>query len=303
MSHPCTSCGHIFSSKDSLKKHMNRKVPCVVKESDNKSPFKCKDCNRGFKSNQGLKKHILDRCPILKNKKTEGQILATMQQQIDLLTQTVNELKNNKTDKSAKTINNNTNSHNTTNIQNIENQHININITPFKESKLLEKYIVDTFLDESSAASAYTRLEYMEKANSKDEYVKNLIVSLFLETLENSFEDNIENINVYLDETEIKKNEDAIKFAKVYQGDQKWLSKSVMSVLRKEYNLFIEKCRQIKGKINYPEGTPVGYKNSIDASVGMLSLMTDNKIIANAEPNFSVILDANRDRLKNENII
>ena len=81
----------------------------------------------------------------------------------------------------------------------------------------------------------------MEKANSKDEYVKNLIVSLFLETLENSFEDNIENINVYLDETEIKKNEDAIKFAKVYQGDQKWLSKSVMSVLRKEYNLFMNK--------------------------------------------------------------
>jgi hypothetical protein len=31
--------------------------------------------------------------------------------------------------------------------------------------------------------------------------------------------------------------------------------------------------------------------------------MSDNKIIANAEPNFSIILDANRDRLKNENII
>ena len=76
-----------------------------------------------------------------------------------------------------------------------------------------------------------------------------------------------------------------------------------MSVLRKEYNLFIEKCQQIKGKINYPEGTPIGYKNSINDSVGMLSLMSDNKIIANAEPNFSIILDANRDRLKNENII
>jgi len=302
MPYNCINCGHIFSSKDSLKKHMNRKVPCLIKESDDKSLFKCKDCNRGFKSNQGLKKHILDRCPIIKNKKTEGQMMETMQQQIDLLTQVVNELRNgNKTTKNC----NNINSNNITNTTNIEtqNNNININITPFKESKLLEKYIVDTFLDESSAASAYTRLEYMEKVNLKNEYVKNLIVSLFLETLENSFEDDINNVNVYLDETEIKKNEDAIKFAKVYQGDKKWLSKSVMSVLRKEYNLFIEKCQQIKGKINYPEGTPIGYKNSINDSVGMLSLMSDNKIIANAEPNFSIILDANRDRLKNENII
>ena len=190
MQYNCINCGHIFSSKDSLKKHMNRKVPCLIKESDDKSLFKCKDCNRGFKSNQGLKKHILDRCPIIKNKKTEGQMMETMQQQIDLLTQVVNELRNgNKTTKNCNNINSN-NITNTTNIETQNNNNININITPFKESKLLEKYIVDTFLDDSSAASAYTRLEYMEKVNLKNEYVKNL----FLETLENSFEDDITDI-------------------------------------------------------------------------------------------------------------
>lgn len=296
----CNLCNSSFTTRYGLNKHINKKIKCFTEKKDIIGKFQCDSCNKCFTTNQTLKNHIAKACPIIKNKKTEGQMMETMQQQIDLLTQVVNELRN--SNKTTTKNCNNVVTNNTTNIE-TQNNNININITPFKESKLLEKYIVDTFLDESSAASAYTRLEYMEKVNLKNEYVKNLIVSLFLETLENSFEDDINNVNVYLDETEIKKNEDAIKFAKVYQGDKKWLSKSVMSVLRKEYNLFIEKCQQIKGKINYPEGTPIGYKNSINDSVGMLSLMSDNKIIANAEPNFSIILDANRDRLKNENII
>ena len=58
-----------------LNKHMNRKSPCVIVIDDNKiisNKFNCKDCNRCFTTNQSLKLHISSRCPIIKNKKTEG---------------------------------------------------------------------------------------------------------------------------------------------------------------------------------------------------------------------------------------
>jgi len=292
MVYTCTICNKTFTTNGGLKRHMAKKTPCVIINPIN-TTFKCESCNHSFTTNHNLRRHIINICPIIKNKKTEVQI---MQGEIIELKNIVNELKKNSVQISP--INNNVaiNSNNTTNNTTNNTQNITINITPFNNSKLEEKCIINTFLDNSTAASEYNKLEYMEKVNLENLHVKNLIKTLFLESIENSFSDDISNVNVYLSET----REDT---AKVYQGGHKWLPKSTMSVLRKEFDIFIEKCKEISGKINYPEGTPIGYKNSINSSVSMLSLMGNNKIIKDAKPEFNIILEANRDRLKNEHVI
>ena len=166
MSHTCTVCNRPFLTKDALKKHMNRKIPCVIVNPIIINRFKCDSCNRTFTTNQNLKKHIVKTCPIIKNKKTEVQI---MRDEIIELKTMVNELKKNTTIApiTGNTTNNttNTNSHNTTAINSNNTQNITINITPFNKSKLEEKCIIDTFLDNSTAASEYNKLEYMEKVN------------------------------------------------------------------------------------------------------------------------------------------
>ena len=299
MPYNCLICNKSFTTNGGLKRHNNKKVPCLVINQTTLSKFKCTACNRCFTSNQTLKNHVSNTLLIIKNKKKEENIIQTMQNEIIGLKNAMDELKNTVTvgnttiDNTANS--NNTNSHNTA-INSNNTQNITINITPFNNSKLEEKCIINTFLDNSTASSEYNKLEYMEKVNLENLHVKNLIKTLFLESIENLFSDDISNVNVYLSET----REDT---AKVYQGDHKWLPKSTMSVLRKEFDIFIEKCKEISGKINYPEGTPIGYKNSINSSVSMLSLMGNNKIIKDAKPEFNIILEANRDRLKNEHVI
>jgi hypothetical protein len=276
---------------------MNRKIPCLIVNPINtqNNRFKCESCNRCFTSNQNLKKHILTVCPIIKNKKTEVQIL---RDEIIELKNAMNELKKNITgdvaigNNGSVAIGNTINSNNTTN----NTQNITINITPFSQTKLLEKYIIDTFLDESTSACEYSKLDFMDKANHKNLRTKNLIKLLFLESFEKSFSDDINNVNVYLAEN----REDT---AKIYQENNKWLPKSVMSVLKKEFDIFVKKCQDISGHINYPADTPIGYKNSINTSISLLQSIHDNEIIKDAKPEFNIILEANRDRLKNENII
>jgi len=161
MNYACTICNRAFKSKDSLKKHMNRKIPCLIVEpanTQNDNKFKCESCNRCFTSNQNLKKHILTVCPIIKNKKTEVQI---MKDEIIELKNAMNELKKNINGNDAINSNGNAainsngnaainsnnniaiNSNNTIN----NNQNITINITPFSRTKLTEKCIIDLFLD------------------------------------------------------------------------------------------------------------------------------------------------------------
>ena len=66
---------------------------------------------------------------------------------------------------------------------------------------------------------------------------------------------------------------------------------------------FFKRLQDISGHINYPDNTPIGYQNSINQSISLLQSMHDNEIIKDAKPEFNIILEANRDRLKNENII
>lgn len=287
MSYICPICNKSFTTNGGLKRHTNKKIPCLVINPIKISKFKCESCNRCFTSNQTLKNHVLKTCLIIKNKNTEVQI---MQNEIIELKNAMDELRKN--------INGNVaiNSNNTTNNTINNNQNITINITPFSRTKLTEKCIIDLFLDESTSACEYSKMELMDKADQRKERTKNLIKLLFLESFEKSFSDDIANVNVYL-------AEDREDTAKIYQENKKWLPKSVMSVLKKEFDIFIKKCNDISGHINYPDNTPIGYQNSINQAISILRSMHDNEIIKDAKPEFNIILEANRDRLKNENII
>jgi hypothetical protein len=297
MSYNCLICNKSFTTNGGLKRHMSKKVPCLVINPIKISKFKCEACNRCFTSNQTLKNHILKTCLIIKNKKKEENIIDTMQNEIIELKNAMNELRKNINVGGNITAINSNNTNTTTNNNTTNNtQNITINITPFSQTKLTEKCIIDLFLDESTSACEYSKLELMDKADQRKERTKNLIKSLFLESFEKSFSDDITNVNVYL-------AEDREDTAKIYQENKKWLPKSVMSVLKKEFDVFIKKCQDISGHINYPDNTPIGYKNSINQSISLLQSMHDNEIIKDAKPEFNIILEANRDRLKNENII
>jgi hypothetical protein len=70
----CNLCNSAFTTRYGLNKHMNKQIKC-------------------FTTNQTLKNHIAKTCPIIKNKKTEGQLIENMQNKIEVLSETVNELK------------------------------------------------------------------------------------------------------------------------------------------------------------------------------------------------------------------
>jgi hypothetical protein len=229
MVYNCTICNKTFTTNNGLKRHMSKKTPCIIINPIN-TAFKCDSCNHSFTTNHNLRRHIINICPIIKNKKTEVQI---MQGEIAELKNIVNELKKNNSAQISPINNVAINSNNTTNNTTNNTQNITINITPFSQTKLTEKCIIDLFLDESTSACEYSKLELMDKANQKKERTKNLIKSLFLESFEKSFSDDISNVNVYLAEN----REDT---AKIYQENKKWLPKSVMSVLKKEFDVFIK---------------------------------------------------------------
>jgi len=89
----CEKCWRLFDCKGSLKKHMNRKIPCILPNQSKTSRFNCNECNHSFTTNQSLTHHIKNTCQIIKNKEKKDIENATMQTQIDNLTNTVNELK------------------------------------------------------------------------------------------------------------------------------------------------------------------------------------------------------------------
>jgi len=286
MSHNCLNCGHIFSSKDSLKKHMNRKVPCLIKESDNKSPFKCKDCNRGFKSNQGLKKHIFDRCPIIKNKKTEVQLIENMQTKIEILSETVNELKAQLQSKpiAMTNIHGNANCNNTTNNNNIQ---INNIIIPYGHNRIKESIILNSFLKDNTAAQQYSKLPQSERYDNKNEKSNELLSSVLIEITENRYLDP-ENRNIYL----CKKDK-----VMTYEPNETWRMKPLEIALREIVNDIVKTCKEMNRKVDYPEWVPVGYRVSIDESISSIPMMYENNsfhILKIAKLGLSTVLESNK---------
>jgi hypothetical protein len=127
---------------------MNKKIPCILPNSTIKTTtFQCIECNKCFTTNQTLKNHISNTCPIIQNKKN------TSDHKIEILTNTVNELKKEldslKTSKKL-IITNNTNCNNVVNNNNITN-HIHIN--SFLGTNITKEHILNAFLKELSAAA------------------------------------------------------------------------------------------------------------------------------------------------------
>ena len=287
MLHNCASCGHLFSSKDSLKKHMNRKVPCLIKESDNKSPFKCDSCNRGFKSNQGLKKHIFDRCPILKNKKNAEDATASVHTEIAELKETVNELKakleTQLTQKVSKQTTINGNQNNTI----INNYHVNNIMIPYGQDRVKECTILNSFLKENTAAQQYSKLAQNERYDNKNEKSNELLSSVLIEITENRYLDP-ENRNIYL----CKKDK-----VMTYEPNETWRMKPLEIALREIINDIIKTCKEMKRKVNYPEWVPIGYRVSIDESISSIPMMYENNslhILKIAKLGLSTILESNK---------
>jgi hypothetical protein len=273
---------------------MNRKVPCIIKESDNKSQFKCNDCNRGFKSNQGLKRHISSRCPIIKNKKNEGQIIENMQSKITELSETVNELKSQLILKPTTINNNNTN--NTTNNNNIQ---INNIIIPYGHNRIKESIILNTFLKDNTAAQQYCKLPQSERYDNKNEKSNELLSSVLIEITENRYLDP-ENRNIYL----CKKDK-----VMTYEPNETWRMKPLEIALREIVNDIVKTCKDMNRKVDYPEWVPVGYRVSIDESISSIPMMYENNsfhILKIAKLGLSTILEANKqnclDGKLNENI-
>jgi hypothetical protein len=287
MSHNCVNCGHIFSSKDSLKKHINRKVPCLIKKSDNKSLFNCKDCNRGFKSNQGLKKHVFDRCPIIKNKKTEGKLIENMQNKIEVLSETVNELKsklnNQLISKSTTTIGNNSNI-NSNNSNTTNNIQINNIIIPYGQNRIKESIILHSFLKDNTASQQYSKLPQSERYDNKNEKSNELLSSVLIEITENRYLDP-ENRNIYL----CKKDK-----VMTYEPNETWRMKPLEIALREIVNDIVKTCKEMNRKIDYPEWVPVGYRVSIDESIPMMYENNSFHILKIAKLGLSTILESNK---------
>jgi len=294
MSHICTKCGKSFTTKMGLNKHMSRKSPCVITIDTNNiinNKFNCKECNRSFTTNQSLKLHISSRCPIIKNKKTEGQLIENMQTKIEVLNKTVNELKtqlNNQSISKSTTINgnNNTNIHgnNTTNHNNIQ---INNIIIPYGQNRIKESIILNSFLKDNTAAQQYSKLLQNERYDNKNEKSNELLSSVLIEITENRYLDP-ENRNIYL----CKKDK-----VMTYEPNETWRMKPLEIALREIINDIVKTCKEMNRKVDYPEWVPIGYRVSINESILSIPMMYENNslhILKIAKLGLSTILESNK---------
>jgi len=282
MSYTCAICNKTFTTNNSLKRHMNKKTPCLLPNSTIKTTnFQCIECNKCFTTNQTLKNHISNTCPIIQNKKN------TPDHKIEILTNTVNELKKEldslKTSKKA-IITNNTNCNNT--INNITN-HIHIN--SFLDTNIIKDHILNAFLKELSAASEYAKLPESEKRKLENSEKNNKLISLGLLEIANNVYSDINNKNAYLH----KKN-----IAKVYD-DGDWRVKTLESVNRELFKIIVEMVEKIKFNLIIPRSM-LKYDVQGDQIKETLNTLPQmywhniSEILKNSEFGLSVLLEANK---------
>jgi len=270
---------------------MNKKIKCFTENPIKITNFQCDSCNKCFTTNQILKNHIAKTCPIIKNKKTEGQLIENMQTKIEVLSETVNELKtqlNNQLLAKSTTINgnNNTNIHgnNTTNHNNIQ---INNIIIPYGHNRIKECTILNSFLKENTAAQQYSKLAQNERYDNKNEKSNELLSSVLIEITENRYLDP-ENRNIYL----CKKDK-----VMTYEPNETWRMKPLEIALREIVNDIVKTCKEMKRRVNYPDWVPIGYRVSIDESILSIPMMYENNslhILKIAKLGLSTILESNK---------
>lgn len=284
----CNQCKKEFTTNYGLKKHMNKKTPCIMPDPDKKSRFTCTFCNHGFSSNQMLKHHIENTCQIIKNKKNEEDATARVYTEIAELKEAVNELKAQLLSKptTMTTVHGNANCNNTTN-----NIQINNIIIPYGHNRIKESIILNSFLKDNTAAQQYSKLPQSERYDNKNEKSNELLSSVLIEITENRYLDP-ENRNIYL----CKKDK-----VMTYEPNETWRMKPLEIALREIVNDIVNTCKEMNRKVDYPEWVPVGYRVSIDESISSIPMMYENNsfhILKIAKLGLSTILESNKSNIE-----
>lgn len=286
MSYTCPICNKSFTTNNSLKRHINKKNPCLIINPIKLTNFQCGDCNKCFTTNQTLKNHIEKTCPIIQNRCNIAD------NRIEILTNTVNELKKElntlKINREVVgtinngTINTNCNNHITNNIQ----------INAFPNTDVTKDHILNALLKELSAAAEYSKLPEKEKRKIENAEKNNKLIALgLLEILDNVYSDP-NNKNAYLH----KKN-----IAKVYDGDN-WKIKSLEMVNRELFKIIIETIDKIKRNITIPK--KFGYEAQAGQITETLNTLPQiywhniSDILKNSEFGLSVLLEANKEDIE-----
>ena len=263
MNKTCELCNRIFTTSNSLKVHKLRKNPCVNNLETHK--FKCTLCSSSFTTNQSLQKHILKTCSIIKN----NNIKLTNTDEINKIKKELDDLKkqlNNKKEPTAH-IQNNIETQNVQNIETANVQNITINILPFPEMNIKHDDILNPFLKENYAAYEYAKIPYMDKVDvARNDANNQLISTALIEMVENVYSES-ENINIYL----LKKDK-----VMVYQKDGIWCVKSLDNANREICGSMVQKCKNMRGKINFPKDAYPGDKESINETFRTLPSEYEN---------------------------
>jgi predicted GIY-YIG superfamily endonuclease len=55
----CHLCDKVFDTPKDLRRHMNRKKPCIIPENENNTRYKCTNCNKTYPNKGNLNRHFL----------------------------------------------------------------------------------------------------------------------------------------------------------------------------------------------------------------------------------------------------
>ena len=304
----CVKCNKVFDLPCRLKNHQKRKISCELIilniPIQDKKNFKCKHCLRTFTTETSMYRHIRQACKIVNCPNKDSLLLAInssnlaiVQKQVETLTNTVNNLQNNL--KKENTNINNQGVINNIETQNIQNNNITINCTilPYPEMNIKHDDLLSPFLKGNSAANEYAKISYLDKVDVKNSEANNqLISSAIIEMIENVYADS-ENRNIYL----LKKDK-----VMVYQENGIWCVKSLDNVNRELCGNIVQNVRAMRDKIVYPKEVYNGEKVAINETFRDLPMEYENntsKILKNSKNELSIILESNKDKLKNDKLI
>ena len=147
----CPKCQHVFSAKEKLDKHLNRRVPCVNEELDDNS-IRCKFCNNKFATQSSLNRHlntcVVRKTPDLLIKQLEHKD-EIIQQKDEIIEQKDELLKQFKDIKPAQKIENNINKSTNTTL-NDNSTTVNNNISIFTYLQFLNNLMLSVLVIWSS---------------------------------------------------------------------------------------------------------------------------------------------------------
>ena len=175
--------------------------------------------------------------------------------------------------------------------------------------------LLSPFLKGNSAANEYAKISYLDKVDVKNSegrlnpkgFIANqLISSAIIEMIENVYADSENDTSVvYL----LKKDK-----VMVYQENGIWCVKSLDNVNRELCGNIVQNVRAMRDKIVYPKEVYNGEKVAINETFRDLPMeygtakpkgfiANTSKILKNSKNELSIILESNKDKLKNDKLI